>query len=114
MHAAVGEALVRHGHQAQDMNAAGLPSATDPVTVLKFAQTAQLDLLTTDAALSAAPFLMSFPFNRSIVYLQLPGGEVEHDDAIDRLFKRYKRLTPGRLYTVTENRVKVRQLPTKK
>jgi hypothetical protein len=49
-----------------------------------------------------------------MVYLQLDGGDVEQDDAIDRLFKRYKRLSPGRLYTVTAARVKVRQLPTRK
>ena len=42
------------------------------------------------------------------MYLQLEGGDVEQDDAIDRLFARYKRLTPGRLYTVTASRVKVR------
>ena len=51
------------------------------------------------------------PFGRSIVYLQLEGGDVEQDDAVDRLFERYKRLTPGRLYTVTGSRVKIRQLP---
>jgi hypothetical protein len=47
--------------------------------------------------------------DRAIVFLQLPGGEIEHDDAIDRLFDRYKRLRPGQLYTVTETRVKVQQ-----
>ena len=52
------------------------------------------------------------PFNRSIVYFQLEGGDVEQDDAVTRLFERYKRLTPGRLYTVTASRVKVRQLPS--
>ena len=31
--------------------------------------------------------------------------------AIDRLFERYKRLSPKRLYTITPNRVKIRQLP---
>ena len=114
MTAAVGEALKRHEHVPQDMNALGLPPQTDPATVLKTAQAAQLDILTTDAALSVAPFLLDFPFNRSIVYLQLEGGEVEQNDAIDRLFQRYRRLTPGRLYTVTGSRVKVRQLPGKK
>jgi hypothetical protein len=113
MTTAVGEALKRHGHQAQDMLQLGLPPASDPAQVLKSAQAAQLDILTTDASLSAAPFLLGMPFNRSIVYLQLEGGDVEHDDAIDRLFTRYKRLTPGRLYTVTASRVKVRQLPAK-
>jgi hypothetical protein len=67
--------------------------------------------MTTDAAMSAAPFLLDYWFQRSMVYLQLEGADIEQDDAIDRLFKRYKRLTPGRLYTVTGSRVKVRQLP---
>jgi len=112
MTTAVGEALRRHGHKAQDMIETGLPPASDPAQVLKAAQAGQLDVLTTDAVLSAAPFLMDdFAFNRSIVYLQLEGGDVEQDDAIDRLFARYKRLSPGRLYTVTASRVKVRQLP---
>ena len=65
------------------------------------AQSKQLDLLTVDASLVNAIFEESIPFNRVVVYLQLEGGDVEQDDAIDRLFKRYKRLTPGRLYTVT-------------
>jgi hypothetical protein len=111
MSAAVGEALVRHGHSVTDMLALGLPPAADPKTVVEMAKAAQLDICTSDAVLSAAPFLLKFWFNRSIVYLQLEGGEVEQDDAIDRLFARYKRLTPGRLYTVTNSRVKVRQLP---
>jgi len=112
MSTAVGNALERHGHKVQDMAQFGLPPEIDPARVLEAAQAAQLDILTTDAALSAAPFLMNYWFNRSIVYLQLEGGEVEQDDAIDRLFDRYKRLTPGRLYTVTASRVKVRQLPS--
>ena len=111
MTTAVGEALVRHGHTALDMNAEGLPPALDSATVLKTAQAQQLDILTTDASLSAAPFLLDFWFQRCIVYLRLSGGAVEQDDAVDRLFTRYQRLTPGRLYTVTEHRVKVRQLP---
>lgn len=83
----------------------------DPVEALAAAKKSQLDVLTNDAALAAAPFEQSTSFNRSIVFLQLPGGDVEQDDAIDRLFKRYKRLSPGRLYTVTESRVKIRQIP---
>jgi hypothetical protein len=113
MSTAVSEALVRHGHEAVDMNAVGLPPATDPATVLKTAQQGQYDLLTTDAAMSAAPYLLDFWFHQALVYLQLEGADVEQDDAIDRLFTRYKRLTPGRLYTVTGSRVKIRQLPGK-
>ncbi len=111
MTGAVGEALRRHGHEAQDMLAVGLPPAADAHDVLTAAQSEQLDILTTDASFSAAPYLLDFWFQRSIVYLQLDGGEVEQDDAIDRLFERYKTLVRGRLYTVTASRVKVRQLP---
>lgn len=111
MTAAVADALKRHGHAATNMIDAGLPPAAAAVDVMTFARTAQLDVLTTDASLAEAPFLLGQPFGRSIVYLQLEGGDVEQDDAVDRLFDRYKRLTPGRLYTVTASRVKVRQLP---
>jgi len=110
MTAAVGDALRRHEHTAVDMLAAGIPPEADPMMVLEAARKGQLDVMTTDETLifaaSKAP-----PLNRSVVYLQLGGQDVEQDDAVDRLFKRYKRLTPNRLYTVTESRVKVRQLP---
>jgi hypothetical protein len=107
---AVAEALRRHGHQAQTLED-GQIEAADPGDVLKAAHERQLDLLTSDAQLAATPFERETPFARSMVFLQLEGGDVEQDDAIDRLFERYKRLTPGRLYTVTGSRVKVRQLP---
>jgi hypothetical protein len=114
MTSAVSDALVRHGHSAQNMTELGLPPATDPAIVLKTADAAQLDILTTDAALTSAVFASDLWLKRSMVYLQLEGADVEQDDAVDRLFARYKRLTPGRLYTVTGSRVKVRQLPGKK
>ena len=113
MSSAVADALVRHGHSAQNMLELGLPPGADPAMVLRTADAAQLDILTTDASLSSAAFLLDIWVNRSMVYLQLEGGDVEQDDAVDRLFKRYSRLTPGRLYTVTGSRVKVRQLPCK-
>jgi hypothetical protein len=102
---AAADALVRHGHQAQRAEDAPFEE------VLLSARTGQLDLMTTDPKLVEAVFDQKLPFNRSIVFLQLEGGDVEQDDAVDRLFERYKRLTPGRLYTVTGSRVKVRQLP---
>ena len=114
MTSAVADALVRHGHTAQNMTELGLPPQADPAVVLKTAEAAQLDILTTDASLSAAVFAMDLWLKRSMVYLQLEGGDVEQDDAVDRLFERYQRLTPGRLYTVTGSRMKVRQLPGKK
>jgi hypothetical protein len=107
---AVAEALRRHGHQAQTLVEAQV-EPSDPAGVLKAAHERQLDVMTNDAQLAAAPFEFETPFGRSIVFIQLEGGDVEQDDAVDRLFKRYKRLAPGRLYTVTGSRVKVRQLP---
>jgi hypothetical protein len=111
---ATGDALRRHGHQVVDLPEVAGDPGTDVSAVLAAAKKAQLDVLTADPALAAAPFEATASmglFNRSLVFLQLAGGDVEQDDAIDRLFARYKRLTPGRLYTVTGTRVKVRQLP---
>jgi hypothetical protein len=104
---AVADALKRHKHQV----VAPLESP-DPTEFLKLAHKQQLDVLTADGALVDAIYAQKIPFGRSIVFLQLKGSEVEQDDAIDRLFARYKRLTPGRLYTVTATRVKIRQLPS--
>jgi hypothetical protein len=103
---AVTEALRRHEHSVQSRGSA----PQDLQELLKLAHQKQLDVLTTDGALIAAAAQSTAKFDRSIVYLQLEGGEVEQDDAIDRLFERYKRLTPGRIYTVTASRVKVRQM----
>ena len=108
---AVADALVRHGHAAHVASELATPGGAPPVDVVRAAQARQWDVLTNDAALVNAVFDEKIWFNRSIVFLQLEGGDVEQDDALDRLFERYKRLTPGRLYTVTGSRAKVRQLP---
>jgi hypothetical protein len=105
------DALVRHEHKAQRAEEIGLAPGAAHEDVLKTAQKQQLDVITASPELASAPFELQLPFKRSIVFLQLEGGDVEQDDAIDRLFARYKRLSPGRLYTVTTSRVKVRQLP---
>ena len=110
---AVADALRRHGHHAQTLAEARI-DATDRGEVLEAAHERQLDVMTDDAQLAAAPFERATPFARSIVFLQLEGSDVEQDDAVDRLFERYKRLSPSRLYTVTGSRVKVRQLPGNK
>jgi hypothetical protein len=108
---AVADALRRHGHNPQTPAELGI-EGTDPAQTLDLAGKQQLDIITADQQLAGAPFEAGVPFSRCIVFLQLEGGDVEQDDAIDRLFERYKRLTPGRLYTVTGTRVKIRQLPT--
>ena len=108
---AAADALRRHGHQTHGLDDLDQPAPTDTRELLKAAQTKQWDLFTTDSALINAMYDDKIWFKRAVVYLQLAGENVEQDDAVDRLFQRYKRLTPGRLYTVTESRVKVRQLP---
>ena len=110
---AVGEALVRHEQKTHPIAELGLTTTAGPREILKAAQSKQLDVITTDSTLVNEIFEEKIWFNRVVVFLQLEGGDVEHDDAIDRLFERYKRLTPGRLYTVTGSRVKIRQLPAK-
>jgi hypothetical protein len=109
---AAAEALRRHGHETKSLAEISLADDAELSEVLPAAQKAQLELVSADDALIETLYEQGVPFNRSIVFLQLQGGDVEQDDAIDRLFKRYKRLSPGRLYTVTGTRVKIRQLPT--
>ncbi|MDQ3441754.1 MAG: DUF5615 family PIN-like protein [Planctomycetota bacterium] len=111
---AVAEALRRHEHTAFAFTDLGITQGATHPEVVRGAQAKQWDIVTSDHDLVNAVFDADIWFNRSIVFLQLPGSDVEQDDAIDRLFTRYKRLTPGRLYTVTETRVKVRQLPSRK
>ena len=109
---AVADALRGRGDAVQDPETLGVTPESPHADVLKAAHKAQLDVLTSDARLAESAFAEDAPkFGRSIVYLQLEGGDVEQDDAVGRLFERYKRLTPGRLYTVTGTRVKIRQLP---
>jgi len=108
---AVGEALKRHKHHVHETAELELSPDALASDILKAAQKKQWDILTTDVTLAEAPFAQKQPFSRTVVHLHLQGGDVEQDDAIDRLFERYKRLSPRRLYTVTPTRVKIRQLP---
>jgi len=111
MTSAVGDALKRHEQQVHDLTELQLPADSPSADILQSAQKKRWEILTTDSALADAPFTQRLPFHRTIVHLHLAGGDVEQDDAIDRLFERYKRLSPRRLYTVTPTRVKIRQLP---
>ena len=111
---AVADALRQRGDTVVDAASVAVTAGSSHADVLKAAHKGQLDLMTSDAKLAEAPFAEEAPaFGRSLVYLQLEGGDVEQDDAVTRLFDRYKRLTPGRLYTVTGSRVKIRQLPSR-
>jgi Domain of unknown function (DUF5615) len=109
---AVAEALKRHGHTVHTTAELGLPEKASIRDVVWTANKKQWDLVTGNVDLVRWIFEDRFPFKRSLVHLQLEGADVEQDDAIDRLFARYKRLHPGRLYTITGSRVKIRQLPT--
>jgi hypothetical protein len=108
---AVGAALLRHNHKVHLAPELELPPDAPLADLLKAAEKRQWDILSNDPALVRGVCEDGARFGRTIVFLQLAGGEVEQDDAIDRLFARYKRLSPRRLYSVTETRVKVRQLP---
>jgi hypothetical protein len=108
---AVLAALERHEQSAMTAVEAGVEEGAAPSAVLEAARVQQFELITADKALVDYAVTSPGKFNRLIVYLQLAGEDIEQDDAVDRLFDRYKRLTHGRLYTVTENRVKIRQLP---
>ncbi|HVX85420.1 MAG TPA: hypothetical protein VH253_11615 [Phycisphaerae bacterium] len=68
----------------------------------------QWGLVTNDNALVRRVYEEGVRFDYTIVLL-LEG--VEAAGAMGRLFERYKRLSAGRLYTVTGTRVKIRQLP---
>ena len=109
---AVKEALVRHGHTADRAGEVVADGGANTEELLALLRRSQRDLLTNDKELIQRLLDRPSKLDRSVVHLQLAGGDVEQDDAIDRLFVRYKRLKPGMLYTVTETRVKVRQLPT--
>jgi hypothetical protein len=105
-------ALRRHGQDIRTGTEIGLAADADPDSLFQAARKSQLEIMTADPALALAPFDQRLRFDRTMVLLHVDAGDVEQDDAIDRLFERYKRLSPGRLYTVTASRVKIRQLPT--
>lgn len=108
---AVAEALRRHEQTTFTPGDVELASDAPLEEVFAVAVKKQVEIITADPTLAAAPFENGAPFARTLVFLQLSGGEVEQDDAIDRLFQRYRRLSHGRMYTVTATRVKIRQLP---
>ena len=108
----VADALVELGHAPATPREFHLPDAATPAQVIEICRVKQHELLTAsrdflDAVLPASGRREIFA--RVLVYLQ--DAPEDHALSVHRLFERYKRLTPGRLYTVTAGRVKVRQLP---
>ena len=108
---AVAEAMRRHKQEVRTPAELELPQDALPADVFEAARKRQMEVLTADVRLAQAPFESRLRFGRTMVFLNVEEGDVEQDDAVDRLFTRYKRLSPGRLYTVTASRVKIRQLP---
>jgi hypothetical protein len=107
---AVATALERHGHKPVTLDDAVIEADVAADELFQLAHVKQLDVLTADRDTAQFARTQAFKFDRSVVYLQLAGGDVEQDDAIDRLFARYKRLKPHAVYTVTETQVKVQQM----
>jgi hypothetical protein len=102
-------------HQLPELLAAadGPPDAAQqPAILLPLLERRQWNLLTTDAGLTRSMVLKEAGFG-GVIVLVLDDADAPQDQgqAIDRLFERYRRLTPGRVYTVTPRRVKIRQLP---
>jgi hypothetical protein len=114
-------ALVRHEHASHalselsgDADAVGGAdtAAGDPALLMPLVARRQWNLVTTDTEFVRNLYEKKVEFAGVIVQL-LDDPQVLQNQgaAIDRLFERYKRLTPRRLYTVTASRVKIRQLP---
>ena len=100
----VAAALAELGHKSATPADLKLAANATPGEVAEACRAGQYELVTADGggATSAGR-------GRVVVYLH--DAPENHAQSVARLFERYKRLTPGRLYTVTAGRVKVRQLP---
>jgi hypothetical protein len=111
-------AFARHGHachqllELSDLTDAPAQAANHPNTLLPLLEKKQWNLVTVDADFVHALYEEKAAFGGLIVFiLDNPDELHDQDKAVDRLFDRYPRLTPRRLYTVTPSRVKIRQLP---
>jgi hypothetical protein len=131
IHPDVAPALIKHQHAVHaPLELSGDTDApaeilSDPELLLALLQKKQWNLLTTDAGFIQQLYEQKVNFPGIIVLLLDPvPAETTSDkptppsspqstqpEANDRLFERYPRLTPRRLYTVTPSRVKIRQLP---
>ena len=113
-----GAALVQQEHACHalaellDGASAAADAAGDPAELLGLLEKRRWNLLTTDRDLVNTVYENKIAFAGVIVLiLDDPETPADQAQAVARLFERYKRLTPRRLYTVTPSRVKIRQLP---
>jgi hypothetical protein len=108
------EDLAQRGHKTHLPADLSLPAEATLADILSAAGAVQWDIMTSDPALPAVLFGpregLPRSFGRCVVLIQPQAGEDSHA-ILERLFSRYPRLTPWRLYTVTPSRVKIRQLP---
>lgn len=104
------DSLQKAGHRVVGPADIGLSDDADPSAIIKAAHVAQLDVVTIDRDFAQFARTQPVKLDRSMIYFQLTGGELEYADAVERLFTRFKRLKPGHLYTVTETQVKTQQM----
>ena len=100
------------GHRAARPADLGLPPDAAPLDLREAARRHQYELVVADRA--ALEMVLPTSGRREVfgrVLVHLAVAPPDRPLAAARLFERYKRLTPGRLYTVTAARVKVAQLP---
>lgn len=113
------EALLKHEHRVH--TAMELSAETDapaeleehPRELFKLLQAKQWHLFTTDADLIHQMYEEKIEFPGGVIVFMMDNPDVLNDqgEAVDRLFERYRRLTPKRLYTITASKIKIRQLP---
>jgi hypothetical protein len=113
LNAAVRKALEKHEHAAHELGELELdepPVGAEELVPLL--EKRQWCLLTNDGALVREIYEKKLAFGGVVVQIleELKTAR-QVSDAIERLFERYKRLTPRRSYIVTASRVKIRQLP---
>jgi hypothetical protein len=124
IHPDAAKALAKHEHAVHTaLELSGDTDApaemlSDPELLLALLEKKQWNLVTTDTGFVQQMYEQKVNFPGVIVLLldtettpESPTPQAGQDEGIDRLFERYPRLTPRRLYTVTPSRVKIRQLP---
>ncbi len=109
--AEVGVAMQRQGHRIHDASEFTVeePMPQSPAEFLAELTRRQWCLLTDDRDFIHGVYEQGLKYPLCMVLLLV--GNDALAASVDRLFERYKRLSPRRLYTVTAGRVKVRQLP---
>jgi hypothetical protein len=101
---AVARRLEQLGHHAET----NVPDDLDTLSaaeVCRWMMKSGLQLVTANKALIAGIYEKTAVFQGVIIFLQEPAEDIAS------VFERYSALKPGRLYTLTARKVKVRQLP---